>query len=50
VAGLASLTLAIVLYLLIEGVLEFVLWSRLRSVPGSGWLMVDGIITLVLAS
>jgi len=49
VAGLASLTLAIVLYLLIEGVLEFVLWSRLRSVPGSGWLMVDGIITLVLA-
>jgi uncharacterized membrane protein HdeD (DUF308 family) len=26
-----------------------VLWSRLRSIPGSGWLMVDGIITLVLA-
>jgi uncharacterized membrane protein HdeD (DUF308 family) len=49
VAGLASLTLAIALYLLIEAVLEFVLWSRLRSMPGSGWLMVDGIITLVLA-
>jgi len=50
VAGLESLTLAIALYLFIEGVLEFVLWSRLRSIPGSGWLMVDGIITLVLAA
>jgi uncharacterized membrane protein HdeD (DUF308 family) len=49
VAGLESLTLAIALYLFIEGVLEFVLWSRLRSIPGSGWLMVDGIITLGLA-
>jgi uncharacterized membrane protein HdeD (DUF308 family) len=49
VAGLESLTLAIGLYLLIEGVLEFVLWSQLRAVPGRGWLMVDGVITLVLA-
>src|SRR5262245_28126898 len=49
VAGLASLTLFIALYLLIEGGLEFVLWSRLRDTPGSGWLMVDGVITLVLA-
>ena len=49
VAGLASLTLAIALYLFIEGVLEFVLWSRLRAIPGSGWVLVDGIITLVLA-
>jgi uncharacterized membrane protein HdeD (DUF308 family) len=49
VAGLASLTLAIALYLFIEGVLEFGLWSRLRPIPGSGWLMLDGIITLVLA-
>jgi uncharacterized membrane protein HdeD (DUF308 family) len=50
VAGLESLTLALALYLLIEGVLEFVLWSRLRGIAGSGWLMVDGIITLVLAA
>jgi len=48
-AGLASLTLAIALYLLIEGALEFALWARLRAIPGSGWLIVDGIITLVLA-
>jgi uncharacterized membrane protein HdeD (DUF308 family) len=49
VAGLASLTLAIALYLFFEGVLEFMLWSRLRAIPGSGWLIVDGIITFVLA-
>jgi uncharacterized membrane protein HdeD (DUF308 family) len=49
VAGLASLTLAVALYPLLEAVLEFVLWSRLRDAPGSAWLMLDGIITLVLA-
>jgi uncharacterized membrane protein HdeD (DUF308 family) len=49
VAGLESLTLAIALYLFIEAVLEFVLWSRLRAVPGRSWLMVDGIVTLALA-
>ena len=49
VAGLASLTLAIAMYLLIEGVLEFVLSFQLRPAPGSGWLLVDGVITLVLA-
>ena len=50
VAGLESLTLAIALYLFIEAVLEFVLWSRFRDVQGRGWLLVDGIVTLVLAA
>jgi uncharacterized membrane protein HdeD (DUF308 family) len=49
VAGLASLTLAIAFYLLIEGALEFVLSFQLRPLPGSGWLLVDGIVTLLLA-
>jgi uncharacterized membrane protein HdeD (DUF308 family) len=49
VAGLESLTLAIALYLVIEGVLELVLSVRLRPAPASGWLMIDGIITLALA-
>jgi len=48
-AGLASLTLAIAFYLLIEGMLEFVLSFQLRPAPGSGWLLVDGIVTLLLA-
>ncbi len=49
VAGLESLTLAIALYLFLEGVLELVLSFGLRPAPGSGWLLVDGIITLILA-
>jgi uncharacterized membrane protein HdeD (DUF308 family) len=49
VAGLASLTLAVAVYLFVEGVLEFILSLQLRPAPGSGWLLVDGIVTLVLA-
>lgn len=49
VAGLASLTLVIAIYLLIEGVLESVLSFQLRPLSGSGWLLFDGIVTLVLA-
>ena len=49
VAGLASLTLALAIYLFAEGVLELILSFRLRPMPGSGWLLFDGIITLILA-
>jgi uncharacterized membrane protein HdeD (DUF308 family) len=49
VGGLASLTLAIAMYLLIEGILELVLSFQIRPAAGSGWMLVDGIITLVLA-
>lgn len=49
ITGVASLALAIAIYLLIEGVLEFVLSFQLRPASGAGWLLVDGIITLVLA-
>jgi len=49
VAGLATLTLALAIYLLFEGVLEFVLAFRLRPHPGWGWLLFDGVITLILA-
>ena len=48
VAGLASLTLALAIYLFAEGVLELILGFRLRPMPGSGWLLFDGVITLVL--
>jgi uncharacterized membrane protein HdeD (DUF308 family) len=49
VAGLASLTLALALYLFAEAILETVLSFRLRPLPGSGWLLLDGIVTLILA-
>ena len=49
VAGLATLTLFLAVYLFLEGVLELVLSLRLRPLPGSNWLLFDGIITLILA-
>lgn len=49
VVGLASLTLALAIYLFAEGVLELILWFRLRPLPGSGGLLFDGIITLILS-
>jgi len=49
VAGLASLTLVLAIYLFAEGVLELLLSFRLRPMPGSNWLLFDGIITLILA-
>jgi uncharacterized membrane protein HdeD (DUF308 family) len=48
-AGLASLTLALAIYLFAEGILEFLLSFLLRRMPGSSWILFDGIITLILA-
>jgi uncharacterized membrane protein HdeD (DUF308 family) len=49
-AGLASLTLVIAAYLLVKGVLEGVMAFTLRPAPGSGWLLFDGILTIVVAA
>jgi uncharacterized membrane protein HdeD (DUF308 family) len=48
-AGLESLTIALAIYLFLEAILEFVLGFTFRPLPGSGWLLFDGIITLILA-
>jgi uncharacterized membrane protein HdeD (DUF308 family) len=47
--GMAGLTLALAIYLFAESVFEFILGFQLRSHRGSGWLFVDGVITLILA-
>ena len=49
VAGLVTLTLALAIYLFAEAVLELVLSFRVRPRRGWGWLLLDGIVTLVLA-
>ncbi len=49
VAGLLSLTLALAIYLFLEAILEFALGFKLRPLPGSSWLLFDGILTLILA-
>ena len=48
-AGLKTLTLALAIYLFAEGVLELILSRLLRALPGSTWLLLDGVITLILA-
>ena len=49
VAGLMSLTIVLAIYLFLEAMLEFILGFKLRPLPGSGWLLFDGIVTLILA-
>ncbi|MGA7855295.1 MAG: HdeD family acid-resistance protein [Candidatus Acidiferrales bacterium] len=46
--GLATLTLALAFYLVIEGIVEIVLYFQHRPAGGSGWFLLDGIITLIL--
>lgn len=33
----------------VEGVMEFVVFFPSRALPGSGWILFDGVITLLLA-
>jgi uncharacterized membrane protein HdeD (DUF308 family) len=48
-AGLESLTLVVAAYLFVGSTLEFILSFQLRRLNGSDWLLVDAIITLILA-
>lgn len=47
--ALASFTLAMALIFFIEGVLETVVFFQFRPLPGSGWVLFDGLVTLFLA-
>ena len=47
--GLDSLTLVLAVYLVLEAILEVVLYYELRRTRGSGWLLFDGMITFILA-
>jgi uncharacterized membrane protein HdeD (DUF308 family) len=46
--GVASLTLVLATLFLVEGVLNIILFFRIRSLQGSSWVLIDGIITLLL--
>jgi uncharacterized membrane protein HdeD (DUF308 family) len=48
VSGAVSLTLLLGAFLVVEGLLEAFLGGSLRPLPGSGWLILDGLVTLVL--
>lgn len=47
--GLLTLTLILAFYLLIEGILEGVIYFHLRRRPGAGWFLFDAVITVILS-
>jgi uncharacterized membrane protein HdeD (DUF308 family) len=47
--SLVSLTLALAVLFFVEGIFHIVTYFQIRSAPGSGWLLFDGIVTLILA-
>jgi uncharacterized membrane protein HdeD (DUF308 family) len=47
--ALESLTLVVAAIFFVEGVMEFVVFFQSRALPGSGWILFDGVITLLLA-
>jgi uncharacterized membrane protein HdeD (DUF308 family) len=49
VTAVITLTLVLGWYIAIEGIFELVLFARLRRVPGAGWFLFDGIVSLLLA-
>ena len=48
VLGIAAFTLALAIFFVIEGVIDLVFYFQTRALPGSGWILFDGIITLIL--
>jgi uncharacterized membrane protein HdeD (DUF308 family) len=48
-AGLASLTLFLAAYFFIKGIVQIIHFFQLRPRHGSSWLLLDGIISLILA-
>ena len=48
VLGVASLTLLLASLFLVEGVLDIILFVKMRPMQGSNWVLLDGIVSLLL--
>jgi len=48
--ALASLTLLVAAILIAEGVFQLITFFQLRMLPGSGWILCDAILTLILGA
>lgn len=46
--GVVSLTLVVAIFLVLEGVIEIALYLGLRQLRHSGWILLNGIISLIL--
>lgn len=47
--ALESLTLVVAVIFFLEGIMEIVVFYQLRAMSGSGWILVDAAVTLLLA-
>jgi uncharacterized membrane protein HdeD (DUF308 family) len=48
--GVAGLTLVLGVFFIVEGVADIVAYFYTRKIGGSGWMLVDGIVTLILGA
>ena len=46
--GVAAFTLALAIFFVLEGIFDLVAYFQHRGLAGSGWILFDGIITLIL--
>jgi uncharacterized membrane protein HdeD (DUF308 family) len=47
--ALASFTFVLGIVFMVEGVLQIIAYFGTRALPGSGWILFDGIVTVLLA-
>jgi uncharacterized membrane protein HdeD (DUF308 family) len=47
--GVATLTLLLASFFLAEGVFEVVAYFNIRGQAGAGWMLMDGLVTILLA-
>ncbi|MFI5116038.1 MAG: HdeD family acid-resistance protein [Terriglobales bacterium] len=48
VLGVDAFTLVLAIFFVVEGVFDLVAYFPTRAIPGSSWILFDGIVTLVL--
>jgi len=48
VLGIAAFTFALAIFFVVEGVMDLVECFQSRQLAGSGWILFDGIVTLIL--
>jgi uncharacterized membrane protein HdeD (DUF308 family) len=49
IGGLLTITLVLACYIAFEGVFELAAYFKVRALPGAVWLLIDGVISLLLA-
>ena len=46
--AVAGFTLALAIFFVVEGVMDLVIYFQSRKVGGSGWILFNGVVTLIL--